>query len=138
MDNKDDIYTDLTFYYEKIFEDIKLKFFKNNSFELKQFQSLLFLIKQPGNVNIIFNYFNKSNPFEIKGLLNYLLPVLVKTENEGYELFHNDIVYLSTIIEEDEKFFILQCLSNYYLENIENEYSHRHLISYLFVNYMIR
>lgn len=133
LDNKDDIYTDLTFYYEKIFEDIKLKFFKNNSFELKQFQALLFLIKQPINVNIISTIFNKSNPFEIKGLLNYLLPVLVKTENEGYELFHNDIrVYLSTIIEEDEKFFILQCLSNYYLENIENEYSHRHLISYLF------
>ncbi len=87
MDNKDDIYTDLTFYYEKIFEDIKLKFFKNNSFELKQFQALLFLIKQPINVNIISTIFNKSNPFQIKGLLNYLLPVLVKLKMKDMNFF---------------------------------------------------
>ncbi|MFK7780395.1 MAG: hypothetical protein QM490_04560 [Candidatus Gracilibacteria bacterium] len=129
IENKFD---DLHFYYEKLFDDIQTNYFSHIKNDFLQFQTLLYLLKEPISSEVVSSIFTSLDIFKFEEIILKLAPILQEVEEEKYELFHNDIrVYIKDKISAGMRKYTIQKIVDYYLDNINNEYSQRYLFEYL-------
>jgi len=127
----DNRFDDLHFYYNKLFDDIKNKYFYNKGSDFLKFQALLYLLKEPISSEVV-DAILAIDIFEFEEIISKLAPILQEVEEEKYELFHNDIrIYLKDKISPKIKKHTIQMITNYYLDNLNYEYSQQYLFMYL-------
>lgn len=128
-----DNFEELEVYYDLLFEDVKLNYFKNNESDLLKLQALLYLLKEPISSEIIGTIFSEIDIYKYNEIINKIKPILVQNSDRKYELFHNDIrVYLYSKIDISMKTDMIRRIASYYMANIENNFSQMYLIKYLY------